>query len=195
MLTLVLETSSSVGSIALGNGQMVVQSKEFEAGKRPSTVLFEALRPLGLDHLKLGRIVVGVGPGSFSGIRVALAAAQALATVQAVEIVGVCSAASIGMQLRDVDSLGVFADARRGEFYCTIFNKGYLAKGPYLCSRENLQAEMEKVDVAASAEILPLPTERVVPRARDYIYMEADSPHWIRSAVLEPIYLRGVVKE
>jgi tRNA threonylcarbamoyl adenosine modification protein YeaZ len=195
MLTLAVETSSSHGSVALGNGQVVVKSTEFEAGRRPSTVLFEALEPLGLDHIKLGRIIVGLGPGSFSGIRVALAAVQGIATVHPVEIIGVCSAVSVGMQLRDVARLGVYADAKRGEFYCTHFRNGHLHKGPFLCSREKLTDELKTVHTASSAEILPVPTERVHPRARDYIYLEEDSPLWIRQAQLEPIYLRGVVKE
>src|SRR5476649_3008291 len=82
MLDLAFETSSSLGSVALGNDQVVVQAIEFKGPQRHSAALFPALVRLGIPRLKLRRIVVGIGPGSFSGIRVSLAAAQGIALVQ-----------------------------------------------------------------------------------------------------------------
>src|SRR5271168_3488558 len=108
MLDLALETSSSNGSIALGNEKVVVQSIEFTGPQRHSAALFPALVRLGIPRLKLRRIIVGLGPGSFSGIRVSLAAAQGIALVQGVPVVGISSAYSVAMQHREVTKLGVF---------------------------------------------------------------------------------------
>src|ERR1700759_5269334 len=110
MLDLAIDTSSSTGSIALGINQVVVQSIEFGGSQRHSASLFPALVRLGVPRLKLRRIIVGIGPGSFSAIRVALAAAQGLALVQNVPVVGICSAYSVALQHKTVTRLGVFTD-------------------------------------------------------------------------------------
>ena len=111
MLDLAFDTSSSIGSIALGNAEVVVQSIEFKGPRRHSAALFPALVRLGLPRLKLRRIIVGIGPGSFSGIRVSLAAAQGIALVQGIPVVGICSAWSVAWQHKEAARLGVFADA------------------------------------------------------------------------------------
>src|SRR5277367_3218593 len=96
MLDLAIDTSSSIGSIALGNEKVVVQTIEFKATEqRHSVALFPALVRLGIPRLKLRRIIVGLGPGSFSGIRVSLAAAQGIALVQGVPVIGISSACSV----------------------------------------------------------------------------------------------------
>src|ERR1700761_6892825 len=132
MLDLAIDTSSSVGSLALGNAQVVVQSIEFRGPQRHSAALFPALTRLGIPRLKLRRIIVGIGPGSFSGIRVALAAAQGLAMVQNIPVIGICSAWSVALQKKNVTRLGIFADAKRREAFCTVFKNGELERETYL---------------------------------------------------------------
>src|SRR5271155_1414870 len=102
MLDLAFDTSSSLGSIALGNEKVVVQSIEFKGPQRHSDALFPALVRLGVPRPKLRRSIVGLGPGSFSGIRVSLAAAPGLALVQGVPVIGISSAFSVACQYRDV---------------------------------------------------------------------------------------------
>src|SRR3984957_11809161 len=126
MLDLAIDTSTSLGSVALGNDKVVVQSIEFSGPQRHSASLFPALVRLGIPRLKLRRIIVGLGPGSFSGIRVSLAAAQGIAVVQKIPVIGICSAYSVAAQHKEVTRLGVFADAKRREAFCPVFNRGEL---------------------------------------------------------------------
>src|ERR1700744_896551 len=128
MLDLAFDTSSSVGSLALGNEKVVVQAIEFKGPQRHSASLFPALSRLGIPRLKLRRIVVGIGPGSFSGIRVALAAAQGIALAQGVPVVGISSAYSVALQMKDVTRLGIFSDAKRKEAFVTVFKNGELER-------------------------------------------------------------------
>jgi tRNA threonylcarbamoyladenosine biosynthesis protein TsaB len=193
MLDLAFDTSSSVGSIALGNDKVVVQSIEFHAPQRHSAALFPALSRLGIPRLKLRRIVVGLGPGSFSGIRVSLAAAQAIALAQNVPVVGICSAFSIAVQRPEVTRLGVFADAKRREAFCTIFSHGQLEKETYLIPFAELEEHAAKFTLAASAEPLAGIPERIYPRARDLLSLPADLAAWKTEQPLEPIYLREPV--
>ena len=193
MLDLAFDTSSSVGSIALGNDKVVVQAIEFKGPQRHSASLFPALSRLGIPRLKLRRIIVGLGPGSFSGIRVSLAAAQGIALVQNVPVVGICSAYSVALQLKEIEHLGIFADAKRREAFCTSFWHGELEKGPYLIPMTNLEEHTKLFTLAVSAEPLPPIARRVYPRARDFLSLPETHPGWVTEPPLEPIYLREPV--
>jgi len=193
MLDLAFETSASTGSIALGNQQVVVQAIEFKGPQRHSASLFPALARLGIPRLKLRRIVVGIGPGSFSGIRVALAAAQGVALAQGIPVVGISSAYSVALQLKDVTRLGVFADAKRKEAFVTVFKNGELEKDTYLIPMAELEEHASKFTLAVSAEPLKGIPKRVYPRARDLLQLPDSLPGWITTQPLEPIYLREPV--
>jgi tRNA threonylcarbamoyladenosine biosynthesis protein TsaB len=194
MLNLAIDTSSSKGTAALGNEKVISHAVEFGGQKRHSSTLYPALMQIGLPRLQLTRIIVGVGPGSFSGIRVSLATAQAIALVQQVPVVGICSAFSVAQQKKEVTRLGVFADAKRGELYCTIFERGELEKETFLLKRQEFEDVASKLTLAVSADPLLKVAEIVYPRAEDYLALPEDFPYWIEGPDLEPIYLREAVK-
>jgi len=193
MLDLAFETSSSTGSIALGNAKVVVQSIEFKGPQRHSAALFPALVRLGIPRLKLRRIIVGLGPGSFSGIRVSLAAAQGIALVQGIPVVGISSAYSVAMQHKDVTRLGIFADAKRREAFCTAFSHGELEEATHLIPMNEIEDYASKFTLAVSAEPLPGIAQQVHPRASDLLSLPDTLSGWVREQPLEPIYLRAPV--
>ena len=193
MLDLALDTSSSIGSIALGNDKIVVQSIEFKGPQRHSAALFPALTRLGIPRLKLRRIIVGIGPGSFSGIRVSLAAAQGIALVQGIPVIGICSAYSVALQHKEVTRLGVFADAKRREAFCTAYRHGELEKETYLIPMAEIEEHASKFTLAVSAEPLAGIPVRSHPRAQDFLALPDDLPGWQTGQPLEPIYLREPV--
>jgi tRNA threonylcarbamoyl adenosine modification protein YeaZ len=193
MLDLAIDTSSSVGSIALGNTQVVVQAIEFRGPQRHSASLFPALTRLGVPRLKLRRIIVGLGPGSFSGIRVGLAAAQGLALAQNVPVVGICSAYSIAQQFKNATRLGVFADAKRREAFVTVFKNGEMERETYLIPMAEIEEHASKFTMAVSAEPLPGIPAQAHARAQDFLALPDNLAGWVTSQPLEPIYLRGPV--
>src|ERR1700677_83324 len=193
MLDLAIDTSSSTGSIALGNAQVVVQSIEFKGPQRHSASLFPALTRLGIPRLKLRRIIVGIGPGSFSGIRVSLAAAQGIALAQNVPVVGICSSYSVARQHREVTRLGVFADAKRREAFCTVFANGEIERETYLLPMAEIEEHVSKFTLAVSAEPLPGIETRAYPRAQDLLALPDSLSGWVTQQPLEPIYLREPV--
>ena len=193
MLDLAIETSSSVGSIALGNESVVVQAIEFRGPQRHSAALFPALTRLGIPRLKLRRIIVGIGPGSFSGIRVGLAAAQGIALAQNIPVVGICSAYSVALQHKKVTRLGVFADAKRREAFCTVFKNGELERETYLIPMAEIAEHASKFTLAVSAEPLAGIPAQVHPRAQDFLALPEKFSGWVKRQPLEPIYLREPV--
>ena len=74
----------------------------------------------GLDLEGIGRIVVGTGPGSFAGIRSALAFAQGYALATHCEVMGLPSACALAGEGR----IAVIGDARQGKAWVALFD-GY----------------------------------------------------------------------
>jgi tRNA threonylcarbamoyladenosine biosynthesis protein TsaB len=90
----------------------------------------ELLTQAGLQWSEVDRITVGVGPGTFTGLRVGLATARGLAQGLAAELVGVSSLAALawafaadGQDAAERDPLAVI-DARRGEVFAAAYLRG-----------------------------------------------------------------------
>lgn len=84
-----------------------------------------------LDLTGVGRIVVGTGPGSFAGIRSALAFAQGYALATSCEVLGLPSACAVAAQVfrsRPASRLAVIGDARQGKAWIALFNGFELEK-------------------------------------------------------------------
>lgn len=84
---------------------------------------------LNLDIEGIERIVVGTGPGSFAGIRSALAFAQGVSLGQKCEVAGLTSAAALAGD----GPVAVIGDARRGKFWVALFD-GYKQLGKLFLS-------------------------------------------------------------
>ena len=79
-----IETSTRVGSVAVGRGAELLAEVELGAQTRHAAralpALDEALRAAGMDRSEVDGVAVGAGPGSFTGVRVAGATAKGLTT-------------------------------------------------------------------------------------------------------------------
>jgi tRNA threonylcarbamoyladenosine biosynthesis protein TsaB len=95
MPALLIETSTERGMTALVEGDEVLYRGELPPGYQNSTYLLPAiekgLKQLGLAAADLSYIAVGIGPGSYTGIRVGVAAAKALAFACQLPLIGVCT--------------------------------------------------------------------------------------------------------
>jgi len=122
-----------------------------EHAERLLGLVDEALRQAGVGKGEVQRIAVGVGPGSFTGVRVALAVGQGLMLGLNVPGLGVGSLRAIAFGLGEQDERVrvVVRDARRDEFFVAA----YLANGDELlapCAIPQLHAEAYVADLCAS---------------------------------------------
>ncbi len=94
MYLVILDTSSSQSLLAVGKDEKIICSN-ISASQRHSTALLPTLIALlaeaGISQRELGWIAVGKGPGSYTGTRVGLAAAQALAFALEIPLISFCS--------------------------------------------------------------------------------------------------------
>jgi tRNA threonylcarbamoyladenosine biosynthesis protein TsaB len=142
MIVLGFDTSTQATAVALRleNGLTSVARDDPPAGAHPghATRLLEMVHDLlmgaGVAWSEIDRIAVGVGPGTFTGLRVGVATARGLSQALRAELVGVSSlqalgAAALAEQAADTDArepVAVLAviDARRGEAFAAAYETG-----------------------------------------------------------------------
>ncbi len=119
---LAVDTSGRGARLAILEGGAVVARRAHDG--RPAEGLLRALTRLldeaGWALRDLGLVVVGVGPGSFTGTRVGLATAKGLALAAGVEVVGVDSLAARARSVGGSE-VALLVDAGRGEVYGGAF--------------------------------------------------------------------------
>ena len=120
-MILAIDTSTAACSAALFDsaGNCVANRDEL-IGRGHSERLVPMLDEL-LGGRRADRILVGVGPGSFTGIRVGIAAAQGLAIAWNCELGGMSSLALLAAQA-DRDSVGAAVDGGHGELFVQQFD-------------------------------------------------------------------------
>lgn len=121
-------TAATVAGVALG-ADVVERRHDPAPGERPGhvaqvLVLVEAaLAAAGTELAALERIAVGVGPGSFTGLRIGLATARGLAHATGLPLAGVSTLGALAVAAGDGPVLAVL-DARRGEAFVARWEAG-----------------------------------------------------------------------
>ena len=127
-LLLVLETSGRVGAVALARGPDVLCAQHLDETRRHARdlapVTAALLRERGLSPRDLSGVVVGLGPGSYTGLRVGLMSAKALSYATGCALIGVSTFAAIARQApAGISQLDVLADAQQDKVYVQSFNR------------------------------------------------------------------------
>src|SRR6185312_9789873 len=196
MTILALEFSSDRRSVALARGGTVLsEAVEQTAGR--ATNAFGLIEKVLLDG-KVAReeievIAVGLGPGSYTGIRAAIAVAQGWQLARETKLLGVASTEAIAAQAQAMKLFGrvsVLVDAQRGEFYLSQWEIS--ADNRIETGALRIVVATEVKERVAAGEILAGPTaENVVfPSATMVALLAGGRQDFVAGEQIQPIYLR-----
>jgi tRNA threonylcarbamoyladenosine biosynthesis protein TsaB len=188
VIVLAFDTATSVVTAALMRDGEVLD----ERVSKPVSVLEDAERMLtgaGLRPADLEALVVGVGPGSFTGIRMALATARGLSVALGIPAAGVSTLAALA---KGAPGALPVIDAKRSEVFSeaggepVVLAPADLRVDGRVCVGDGAvryRALLEE----HGAEVPPDQDERHIPRARFHAQLARD---FGPAEAIEPLYLR-----
>jgi len=187
MLTLALETSTPRGGVALFRDGDLLFSESFTADRSHSSGLFAVIERALRGGARPDQIAVGLGPGSYAGVRIAIAAAIGLSVATGAEMVGIPSIVTL-----DESEYLAVGDARRGGYWLARVRAGELEEGPAILSREELERRVTTAEIPVyTSESLNLArAELRFPEINRLALLAAESRSIHSRGALEPIYLR-----
>lgn len=126
MLVLAVETSTPQTTVAIGTEQGVIGTALLSWSRGHSEIVVPAVERLltwsDLRLDQLGGVAVGLGPGLFTGLRVGVSTARALAQVLGVPVVGIDSLDVLAFSVRHARSrIGAVTDGKRGEVFYAFY--------------------------------------------------------------------------
>jgi tRNA threonylcarbamoyladenosine biosynthesis protein TsaB len=152
VLVVGIETSTPQSSVALGTEQGLLGSTSLSWGRGHSEVVIPALHHLlewsEIRPSQVGGVAVGLGPGLFTGLRVGVATARALAQVLGVPLVGIGSLDVLAFSVRYTRwRICAVSDGKRGEVFYAFYRPvpgGVARQTPYqVAPPDGLAAELE----------------------------------------------------
>ena len=205
MTILALEFSSTQRSVAVVRGRagaaasVVSEVIETGAGGTPAFAMIQsALREAQLEREQIEVLAVGLGPGSYTGIRVAISMARGWQLAAGVRVLGISSAEVVAAQAQAEKFFGpvsVVIDAQRNEFYSSRYEISAEERREIEPLRILTRAEVEArsaTDCPAGPDITRwFPAGRTVyPRAMVLAQLARVRENLSDDGSLEPIYLR-----
>ncbi len=206
MIVLGIECSSKQGSVVLlKNGEMLAK-KTWIAERIRHNVIFQNLETLfreaRISYDAISLYAVGRGPGSFSGMRMGFAVAQALALPTKTEVRAVSSGAALALAVArktDAGQIIVTGDARRGRVWIGFFEIG--EHGTIHCLRDWTLVPYREAIVPQAARVVSPEADRLkkyFPTIGTSVFPHAKEVAELASAQtaiepLEPLYMHPPV--
>ncbi len=197
MTILALEFSSARRSVALARGGGVL-AEAFEQSAERGTNVFglieKVLAAAKISRKEIETIAVGLGPGSYTGIRAAIAVAQGWQLARGAKLLGVSSVESLAAQAQAQKIFGrvnVVVDAQRGEFYLATWEISGSRRQAVSPLQIVPAAGIEPRKVAGEICVGPEMERCLFPAAEMVALLAAGRTDFMPGEKLEPAYLRA----
>jgi tRNA threonylcarbamoyladenosine biosynthesis protein TsaB len=195
MTILALEFSSAQRSVALARGGVLLAEASETGGRGTEAfaLIEKILAPAKIAREEIQAIAVGLGPGSYTGIRAAIAVAQGWQLARGIKLLGISSVEALAAEAQARKIFGrvnVVVDAQRGEFYRARWEIS--AASRIEISPLKIVAAAEMAALANAGEICVGPDAATVlwPRAARLAELAAGRTDFVAGESLQPIYLR-----
>lgn len=201
MKILAVEFSSERRSVAIVSDARVLGRAEETGGRtaRAFSLIESALGQAGFEREQIECLAIGLGPGSYAGIRAAIALAQGWQVGRSIRLLGISSVECLAAQTKALGLAGrinLLIDAQRNEFYFAAYqldSETLRALEPLcLLNAEEARARCASGEIIVQPSLLPLfPNGRVLfPDAATLGLLAAARSDSVSGDTLEPIYLR-----
>lgn len=217
MLILGIETATQQVGVAIGGHEGVIASFEVARGRRHAEILTPAIefvcRQADVELSEIGCIAVDTGPGLFTGMRVGLASAKALALALRIPMIGISSLDLLAFPVRHTDRVVVpVIDARKAEVFWAMYRQvpggvqqvsdptvgpldelvaDLLARSQdVLCVGDGAQRYSEELMEGYRCEI-SAPVHPSAGALVQLAHSKALREEWVRPNEVEPSYLRA----
>lgn len=141
MISLVIDTATNRTSVALFENNQLLFSGHHDGATAHAEVLPKLVREALHTKNDVDEVIVGMGPGPFTGLRVGITFAQTFAHARNIAWRGACSLDALDV---DSNSYIVTSDARRKEVYWARYEGGVRVEGPYVSAPQEVAARSEK---------------------------------------------------
>jgi tRNA threonylcarbamoyladenosine biosynthesis protein TsaB len=190
MKLLAFDLSTRRGTIALANEKGILGATDWPNDRRTSAPCVATLNEIVREPGAPETIVVGLGPGSYTGTRIAISAAIGLRATTGAALAGISSLCAIS----DEEEFYVIGDAKRASFFFAKISGGLLANDPDLLSQNEMNERLSSITTIPiyTSDELPQFTavELRFPSAKLLCLRAQTSPQNLARAPLAPIYLR-----
>jgi tRNA threonylcarbamoyladenosine biosynthesis protein TsaB len=196
MTILALEFSSARRSVALARGGRLLAEAVEQTGGRGTDVfgLIEKVLEKGnASREEIEVIAVGLGPGSYTGIRAAIAVAQGWQLARGAKLLGVSSLESLAAQAqveRFFGRVNIAVDAQRGEFYLATWELSGQSRVEVSALKIVPAAEIAARRAAHEICVGPEQEPLLFPAAATVAALGAGRTDFVPGERLEPVYLR-----
>jgi len=175
-MILAIETSTPRAGLALwdGTNSELIRQETFVTQRAHNSVIFGLTQKLLAEcNGKPRHIAVGLGPGSYSGVRVGIAVANGLGLALEVGTSGVSSLLAYGDQESVAGNYAVVGDARRGTRFVATVLEGRLGSPPELIPEGDLGSRLDELLQSGLVNAVFTPDRAV---ADDFASVELSQP-------------------
>jgi tRNA threonylcarbamoyladenosine biosynthesis protein TsaB len=201
MKILALEFSSPIRGAAVAIDGTVRGHAEERGGRSAHafTLIDAALRESGLSREEIECIAVGTGPGSYAGIRIAIAIAQGWQLARQIKLVGISSAETLATHVAEKGVNGFFfvgIDAQREELFLARYEatpSGPRLVVPFHCANASDLARLSAGEICYRPDLVETNEKGMValpPAPATLARLASRQANFISGLLLEPIYLR-----
>ena len=151
MNILAIDTAASRTSVVIIENDEVGFSESRDGAMSHGPALPELVQA-AIKNREIDEVLVGMGPGPYTGLRVGITFAQTFAWARNIPVRGFCSLDAIAAQVNDADFI-VAIDARRKEVYWARYTNGVRVEGPAV----DLPAVVEAKGIKVIDSLFPDP--------------------------------------